>query len=221
MAALIKGFIERKPDKAPPRSGKEFAWPSARNVNAFQQMAFQKFFTNKLRERGDTHRDFARVFFGETKTASGYTAPKQPQVILEYADGSAWPTADRARQLAAFLKVPMEAMLVEDGAPYVPLAPIRSNKTNGATRKGNGHAGNGHAAGAHGLHHGAPALAVPDHAPQPPPPRPKGAKPAVLHVDAFPDAPDYCSVTITGTVRYDTAMALVNLMGRDLHGHKK
>ena len=29
---------------------------------------------------------------------------------------------------------------------------------------------------------------------------------------------DYCQLSIIGTTRYDTAMAMVNLMGRDQHG---
>lgn len=216
--ALIKGWVQKHGDKGPPRSAAGFEWPGARHVTDGQRLAFQKVFTNALRARGENHRQFARVFFGETKDDKGYTIPRNGTAILEYADGGAWPTEDRARQLAAFLKVPLEALLVDDGKPHEPLGLVRPSRATAKRRKANGHGGNGHAgAAARIASPGAPALAASE--PAPLRPRPNDAKPAQLHVDTYPDAPDYCRITISGTVRYDTAMAMVNLMGRDQHGH--
>jgi len=218
--SLYKGWVDTHPDKSPPKSSKGFEWPGRGEATDAQRLAFRKQFANNLRALGMNHREFARRFFGEGKNALGYTAPKNPGTILKYADGETWVTEDRARQLAAIFKVPMEALLVDDGAPFEPLPLVRPLRATAERRKKNGHKGNGfdHAAAAARPAGGsAPALQPAE--PVQLPPRPADAKPAQLHVDAYPDAPDYCRVQITGTVRYDTAMAMVNLMGRDQHGH--
>ena len=213
--ALQKGWVEKHPDKGPPRSSAGFEWPNTHTVTDAQRMAFRKFFTNQIRTRDMNHRSFARVFMGEKKDDKGYTIPRGGNMVLEYADGGAWPNEERARQLGAFFKTPLEQMLVDDGKPLEPIPLVRPGRATAARRKANGHGSAGKAA-AHGSRNGsAPALPILE--PAPLPPRPRDAKPAQLHVEALPDAPDYASVTITGTVRYDTAMALVNLVGRDQH----
>jgi len=214
--ALEKGFVEKYPDRGPPRSGAGFEWPNNHHVTDEQRLAFRKFFVNSLRARDMNHRSFARAFMGEVKDGKGYVIPRGGNMILEYADGGAWPNEQRARQLGAFFKVALEDMLIDDGKPLEPIPLVRPSRATAKRRKANGHGSNGHAA-AHGKGNGsAPALHV--HEPAPLPFRPANAKPAALHVEACPDAPDYCEISISGTVRYDTAMALVNLVGRDQHG---
>jgi hypothetical protein len=212
---LFKGWVDTHGNKSPPKSAKGFEWPG-RGVTQEQREAFQKNFARKLHALGMDHREFARRFYGETKTGNGYTAPRNPGTIIKYARGDSWPVEETARQLAAIFKTPMDQLLHDDGSPFEPLA-IRGSRGTSAKRKTNGHAGNGAAgAAARIASPSAPALATGE--PVQLPPRPADAKPAQLHVDAYPDAPDYCRVAITGTVRYDTAMAMVNLMGRDQHG---
>lgn len=213
---LIEGFIDKFPNRQPPKSAKGFEWPG-RGATDEQRLAFKKRFTEALRERGLSHRDFARLFYGETKTATGYSQPRNANAVLNWADGSAWPIEETAQRIAAFLKVPMDTLVTDSGKPFEPLPMLRkaaASKTR--LKKANGHGGNG--AAASGVLVGNGALAPGQHEPAPLPPRPADAKPATLHVDSCADAPDYCNVTIVGTVRYDTAMALVNLVGRDQHG---
>lgn len=213
--SLFQGWVDTHGDKSPPKSAKGFEWPG-RAVTQEQREAFQKNFARRIQALGMNHREFARRFYGETKTDAGYVAPRNPGTIVKYLRGDSWPVEDTARQLAALFKVPMDELLHDDGTPFEPLAIGRSRGT-GAKRKTNGHGGNGAAgAAARVASGGAPALAAGD--PVQLPPRPADAKPAQLHVDSLPDAPDYCHVSISGTVRYDTAMALVNLIGRDQHG---
>jgi len=212
---ILKGFVNEHPDRSPPKSGSGFEWPG-RDVSDEQRLAFRKNLTNALRARGENHREFTRHFLGEYRNKdTGYVVPRSSNTIMDWLHGDVWPTADRARQLCAFLKVPMESLLQDDGSPFEPLPLLRAARATPERRKANGHAGHkGNGAAAHVASHTAPAVGL-AHAPLPP--RPKDAKPAQLHVEALPDAPDYASVTITGTVRYDTAMALVNLVGRDQH----
>jgi len=206
---LFKGWVDTHPDKSPPKSAKGFTWPGRFPADE-QRAAFVKNFAKHLNGLGMNHREFARRFFGEVKTANGYTAPRTPGSVVKWARGESFPTVDTARQLAALFRVPMDTLLIDDGSDVAPLnLQLRRGK------KANGHAGNGHDATAREAGTGAPA---PGTAPVQLAPRPADAKPAQLHVDAYPDAPDYCRVSITGTVRYDTAMAMVNLMGRDQHG---
>jgi hypothetical protein len=217
--AIQKGFVEKYPDRNPPKSAKGFEWPG-HDVTDVQRLAFQKNLTNHLRARGENHREFTRVFLGEYKDPSkGYVIPRSSNTLMDWLHGEVWPKSERARQLAAFLKVSMESLLVDDGQPFEPLPLLRASRATPARRKANGHGGHkGNGAAAHPpTGPAAPAAVLVGGAPYPPP-RPAGAKPATLHVEPSADSPDYCNVTISGTVRYDTAMALVNLVGRDQHG---
>lgn len=211
--ALEKGFTQKWPDRAGPKSAAGFEWPNTYRVTDEQRMAFRKWFTSQLRARGLNHRTFAIQFWGATKNSAGYVTPRAGNMPLEWMDGGAWPREDKARQLGAFFKVPMEAMLVDDGKPLEPIPLVRPARATAKRRKANGNGTNGHAA-AH-ANGGSPELLLA----APLPPRPAGAALPTVHVEALKDSPDYCRVTITGVVRYDTAMGIINIVGRDSMGH--
>jgi hypothetical protein len=218
MVARVRGFVDKFPNRAPPRSTRGFEWPG-RNATEGQRFGFKKFITAQLRARGLNHREFARLFFGETRNGK-YTAPRSPQMILEYCDGSLWPTADRARQLAAFFKTPLEAMLIDDATPFEPLPLIRPKRATAERRKKNGHGkhgGNG-AAGAPIVRADAPA---PAHEPEPPRPLPKGAKPVTVEIKSLPGAPEFAHVVIAGTVALDVALGIMAFIERATHKPRK
>lgn len=211
---LQRGFVTDYPDRMPPKSAKGFEWPG-RNASEAQRLAFQKNLTEFIRASGENHREFARAYFGEGRDAAGRPTPRNPGTVLDWVRGEKWPVEQTARQLAAYMKRPLDSLLQDNGKPFEPLPMLRQPKGAAKRRKANGHGGNG--AAAHVVSPASsPELAAALHAPLPP--RPEGAAPAHLRVDAIPHAPDYCTVSITGVVRYDTAMAIVNIVGRDQLG---
>jgi len=209
MPGLTKGFVDKFPNRNPPKSAKGFEWPSARHTTELQRVAFRKNLVEQLRARGMSHRDLARAMFGEQKDSKGYTIPKQTQPMREYADGDLFPTADRARQLAAFFKIPLQKFLHDNGQPFEPLPPLRLVRATAARRKKNGHAGNG--AG------GVPVVSPPASVPGPPRALPKGARPVQVKIETLANAPDFCTVAITGTVLLDVGLGLMAFIDRATH----
>jgi len=209
MPGLAKGFVDKSPNRNPPKSAKGFVWPNLAHVTDAQRTAFQKVLVGQMRARGWNHRDLARTLFGEKKDDKGYTVPRNPQAILDYADGSSWPTAERARQFGAFFKVPLQDLLRDNGEPFVPLALIRPLRATAARRKQNGHAGNG--AG------GVPVVSPPASVPGPPRAMPKGARPVQVKIETLANAPDFCTVAITGTVLLDVGLGLMAFIERATH----
>jgi hypothetical protein len=134
--ALEKGFVEKWPDRGPPRSSAGFAWPNTRQATDEQRLALRKFLTTQLRARGMNHRDFATAFLGQVKTAAGSIVPRGGNMVLEYLDGGAWPNEQRARQFGAFFKVPMEAMLMDDGKPLEPIPLVRLSRATAKSKWG-------------------------------------------------------------------------------------
>jgi len=219
MSTFVKGFIEKHPDRGPPRSARGFEWP-ARGATDEQRHAFKKFLTGKMRAEGLNHRDLARLMFGEKKDDKGYTVPRNPQAILDYADGSTFPTQERARQFGAYFKTPLDAMLVDDGKPFEPLPLIRPLRATSERKKKNGHGkhgGNG-AAGHPIVRADAPASPS---EPEPPRPLPKGAKPVTVEIKTLPGAPEFAQVTISGTVPLDVALGIVAFIERATHRPRK
>src|SRR3982751_188448 len=120
--ALEKGFIYKFPDRAPPKSTAGFEWPSTHKVTDEQRLAFRKWFTSQLRARDMNHRSFGRQFNGETKDGNGYVIPRGGSTaVMNYLDGTGWPSEERARNLGAFFKTALEDMLVDDGKPLEPI----------------------------------------------------------------------------------------------------
>jgi len=220
MVALVKGFVDKFPNRAPPRSARGFEWPGPRHANDTQRLAFKKFITAQMRARSLTHRDLARLFYGEAKNGQGYVTPRNPNTILEYADGSQFPTEERARNLGAYFKTPLDAMLVDDGKPFEPLPLIRPSRATSERKKKNGHGkhgGNG-AAGHPIVRADAPASTS---EPEPPRPLPKGAKPVTVKIETLPAASEFAQVTIAGTVPLDVALGIMAFIERATHKPRK
>jgi hypothetical protein len=220
MPALARGFVDKFPNRSPPRAARGFEWPSLRAATDAQRLAFKKFMTSQMRAQGINHRDLARLFFGETKTAQGYTTPRNPNTILEYADGSQFPAEERARQIGAFFKVPIDSMLVDDGKPFEPLPLIRPKRATSERKKKNGHGkhgGNG-AAGNPIVRADAPASTS---EPEPPRPLPKGAKPVTVKIETLPGASEFCHVEIAGTVPLDVGLGMMAFIDRATHRPRK
>jgi len=219
MATLSKGFVEKFPNRSPPKSASGFQWP-LRVATQEQRAGFQKFLVGQMRARGWNHRDFARVLFGEKKDDKGYTVPRNPQAILDYADGSTFPTPERARQFGAFFKTPLDKMLIDDGTPFEPLPLIRPKRATAKRLKKNGHGasgGNG-AAGAPIVRADAPASPSES---APPRPLPKGAKPVSVKIETLPGAPEFAQITISGTVPLDVALGIIAFIERATHRARK
>jgi len=213
---LDRGFVTDYPDRAPPKSPAGFEWPS-RAATDEQRMAFRKNFANLIRTKAPSAREFARLFYGETRNGQGYVMPRNPSTVLKYLDGESFPEENTARLIGAFFKTPLQQLLHDDGKPYEPLPLIRPLRAGKQRRKANGHAvkGNG-AAGPGVVSPSAPALAASE--PAPPPPRmPKGAKPIVVKIETLPGAPDFVHVNIAGTVPLDVGLGIVAFIERGTH----
>lgn len=215
MARLERGFVTDYPDKSPPKSAKGFEWPSPRSVGGEQKVAFRKAFTQLLRTKAPDHRDFARQFYGQTRDGKGFIMPRNPGTIRKYADGDVFPGESKARQLAAFFKVPMERLLQDDGTPFEPLPLMRPNGAHAVRRsKKNGHGGNG-TAGHPIVSHAAPAALALQAAPPRPP---EGAEPLVIEIKTLPNASDWAHVNITGAVPLDAALGVIAFIERHKGG---
>lgn len=213
---LERGFVTDYPDRAPPKSTAGFKWPD-RQATDEQRMAFRKTFANLIRGKGTNHREFARMFYGETRNGQGYVMPRNPGTIRKYLDGDSFPEETTARLLGAFFKTPLERFITDDGKPFEPLALIRPLKATAARRKsanGHGHKGNG-AAGPSVVSPGAPALAASEPAPLPKPP--KGSKPVQVEIKTLPNEPNWCHVVISGTVPLDVGLGLMAFIERATH----
>lgn len=213
---LERGFVTNYPDRAPPKSAAGFEWPNRAATDA-QRMAFRKNFANLIRGKAPNAREFARLFYGETRNGSGYVMPRNPSTVLKYLDGESFPEETTARLIGAFFKTPLQQLLTDDGKPFEPLPLIRPLRAGKARRKANGHAvkGNG-AAGPGVVSHGAPALAASEPAPPPPKP-PKGAKPVQVEIKTLPNESNWCHVSISGTVPLDVGLGLMAFIERATH----
>lgn len=214
---LERGFIGTHANPRPPASEKGFEWPSPRAITDAQRAAFRKAFTQLTRDKGLNHRTLARALNGESRDGNGYVIPRDAGSVRKYMDGVSFPQEDRATVLAAFFKVPMQRFLQDDGQPFEPIDLLRPGGAAKRGKKANGHArhaGNG-AAGPAVASHGAPAPLTREQ--DPPPKPPKGAKPVQLEIKTLPGVPDWCQVTITGTVPLDVGLGLMAFIERGTH----
>lgn len=216
---LARGFVTDYPDRNPPKSAAGFEWPGPKRANDAQRAAFRKVFSNTLRGGWSDHIEFAREFWGETRDGKGYVIPRGRYVPLEWSRGNQFPMANTARQLAAFLKVPMERLLTDDGTPYVPLSILRRSpgSTKASLKSANGHAGNGAA----GLPIVSPAAPAAGSAAAPPRRPPKGAKPVTVEIKTVADATDWCHVSISGTVPLDVGLGIMAFIDRHKDGPRR
>lgn len=133
--------------------------------------------------------------------------------------GKGFPNADNADGLAGYFKI-TTAELLQPAGELEPMEMLRKgpgSKPNGKTNgKTNGHAnGNGHDhEAAAGMKSGTGKVRVVAE-PPPPPPLPEGATPPVVELKSYPTDARFMSVTVTGVLPVDRALALVAMIHPD------